>query len=453
MKEEPDITRAELKKKINERRRRATPEELDTAVKEAKYRTFQKELGKTGKTVLDFKNSSLFGKIVGLTTFPFVKTLVNLSKFTIERTPLAWARLAYKVAEGSYKDMSPLEKDEAVTRAIYGTMGAIGLYVIASAGMITGGGPDREDEKQKMIRAGWQPYSIRVPGLGYFSYKRIEPFASMLGLVADFVEIQADMSEKGKENIFLSIAKTIHKNLLNKTMLSGINELFKFSSDPYRNGGKFITNWLVTFTPWSGALRSVGLSTHPYLKDTDSYGNSWIGNGIVGVSKQFMNIIPGMRMMLPTKLDYFGRKIEVNRPWNNWEDIGVIPKTSRALWNLIMPFPVSGGKPDKVDMEIMKLNYTPNLPEKTLDLMGMKKVKLTSDEYWWYVENSGKEAKKNLDRIVNAPSWDKRKDKQKESIFEDAFRKSRKKWRTSLWKNMSSDRKKEVMEIHKLKNQ
>ena len=74
-----------------------------------------------------------------------------------------------------------------------------GGMIAAMNGTITGSGPEDYKQLQLKKQTGWQPYSIKV-GDEYISYQRLDPFASVFGLMADLNDIMVRGDEKTKDS-------------------------------------------------------------------------------------------------------------------------------------------------------------------------------------------------------------------------------------------------------------
>jgi len=64
----------------------------------------------------------------------------------------------------------------------------------------------------------------------FVSYRRMDPFSSLLGIVADFADVWAYMTEEERERSSVTTTAaivTLTRNLLNKTYLEGLSNLFQ----------------------------------------------------------------------------------------------------------------------------------------------------------------------------------------------------------------------------------
>ena len=69
-----------------------------------------------------------------------------------------------------------------------------------------------------MLAQGWQPYSINVGGKWY-RLRRLDPFASLLGPVADFVELSKQIPSTDRDKLGAAVVTALASNLINKTYL------------------------------------------------------------------------------------------------------------------------------------------------------------------------------------------------------------------------------------------
>jgi hypothetical protein len=63
-------------------------------------------------------------------------------------------------------------------------------------------------QKAAMLAQGWQPYSINVRGKWY-SYRRLDPFASLLGPVAEFVELSKQIPSTDPDKLGAAVGRAI----------------------------------------------------------------------------------------------------------------------------------------------------------------------------------------------------------------------------------------------------
>lgn len=158
---------------------------------------------------------------------PFARTPANILKSATRRTPLApiLADVRADFATGGKA------QDQAAARVLWGTSLMAGAGLLAQAGLVTGSGPTDDEEKRALLATGWKPFSIKA-GDTFYSYQRLDPFATWLGVSADIANM--DYSKPGEEMVGDAPA-SFAANVTNKTFLQGLADFTEFMSDPRRN--------------------------------------------------------------------------------------------------------------------------------------------------------------------------------------------------------------------------
>ncbi len=138
------------------------------------------------------------------------------------------------------------KKDEAAARMLLGA--GLGLMTAKSVmdGNLTGSYPKDPGRREAMIAAGIPEYSMKI-GDRWYSYSRIEPLATVLGITADGVETMIDYlrlpdPEKKSEKLAVDAVLAITKNLTSKTFLEGITGFLQAVHDPERYGGSYLNS-------------------------------------------------------------------------------------------------------------------------------------------------------------------------------------------------------------------
>ena len=264
------------------------PESLKTdAIKFAQYTTFQEELGAAGHGVMNLVNSLPPLRFI----LPFVKTPANIFTGFIDRTPFAPFRKAVRndIMEGGAK------RDLALARIGLGSMLAASTGFLVMDGKITGGGPS--DPVQKGIWLQNNPaFSIKV-GNKWYSYARLEPIGTIIGVAASAVEIlkELDAGEIDSDNITSSIVAAFSKNVTDKTFLQGITKLSNAVTDPDRFGKAYVNQLAGSVVP--AASGSVARQIDPELKELQSMLDS------------IKSRIPGLGKDMPPKRNLWGEAL------------------------------------------------------------------------------------------------------------------------------------------------
>ena len=227
---------------------------------EALYRTFQQPLGHFANKVMSVRDSWYPAKFI----IPFIKTPVNIAKFTLERTPLNYAKIIHDFRNGK---ITTEQLSYELAKPTLGSLISAATVMYVLDGTITGGAPKNKKERELLYATGWQPYSIKI-GNKYYSYSRLEPIGSIFGLTADFVNTVKNSSEKTINETSAEVLMSVTKNLSSKTFLSGISKVLDAISDPEHYGATYIEQLAGSLVP--SGVAAVARSTDPYVREVES---------------------------------------------------------------------------------------------------------------------------------------------------------------------------------------
>lgn len=303
------------------------PEHIRIASADAAlYSTFTNAPGAVGQAFMGLRE-----KVPAVTLIlPFVRTPVNIARYTFERTPFAplVGQWRADIAAGGAR------ADLALARMSTGT----GIMMVAldwaDSGLISGAGPKDAGEREAMIRQGWQPYSIKV-GNRWYSYNRTDPLGAMLGFSADVAqmigqgEVNEDDVDEWQEALAMSIT-AVSQVAVNKTYLRGVSDFIEVMSDPKRYSEGYVNNLLASFTPMTALSGSIERAVDPTVREA---GTPWeaIQAKIVGLSKN-----------LPPRRNLWGEEVRAESGLGKTYDF-FSPVQSRDI------------KATPIDAEIMRL--------------------------------------------------------------------------------------------------
>lgn len=298
---------------------------------------------------------------------PFVRTPSNIIKYTFERTPLApLARYVREdIAAGGTR------RDLALAKISMGSMTMMGASAMASAGLITGGGPSDRELQNNLRRTGWQPYSIKI-GDTYYAYNRLDPVAMFLGLAADYTDIAGQADELDVEELAAAIGIAFSKNVMNKTWLTGIADVMAAMEDPDRFGNRYLSRQAGSVVP-NVLAQTNRTFFDPTLREVDS------------MMDAIKSRIPGYSKELPPRRDLWGEPIVLGG--------GLGP-------DIISPLYMSKEKDSPVDREMIEHGVEVSMPTRSI-----KGAELTPEEYSKLVELAGRPAKKALEEIIKSSSY------------------------------------------------
>jgi hypothetical protein len=158
---------------------------------------------------------------------PFVRPSVNTFRYAHMNTPLLnrWSKDAQAIYQAGGEAATILHTQVVAT-------GSMMVYAMSKYmdGEITGAGP-KDPKLRAMMPAGWQPYAVKIGGK-YHSYRRAEPFATFLGLVADTFEIFHEIPEEDRDETFEKVQGVMTSVLAaatrNTTSKSWTESLYNF---------------------------------------------------------------------------------------------------------------------------------------------------------------------------------------------------------------------------------
>lgn len=361
------------------------PDDIKAQVDAASTRfTFNEALGEKGQAVQNLVRKGHLEWAV-----PFIRTPANVAKELLRMTPFAPAIGEWRAAiqEGG------VARDKALAEIAVGTatMGVVMSY--AFDGTITGNGDPDPGKRRSQLAAGWQPYSIKV-GDKYYSYQRLQPFGTLIGLAADMANVWDQMTDEESDKTPKMLSVAFANAITNQTFLQGITNVVQVLADPQRYGPKFVQQMAGSVVP--GIVAQTTQMADPLAREVDS------------MLDAVKSRLPGFRQSLLPKRDIFGEPIA-----NTERVAGVLPITVREE------------SEDKVRTEAARIGYSAaDTPKKTHIGRGTGKlgdVKLEPEERDVFAETGGKMAHELLQPLVNDPDWDALPDVVKLKTYQKVF--------------------------------
>jgi hypothetical protein len=349
-----------------------SPDLVDELTNFAKVQTFQADLGKIGNQVLNARQ--VVPELVFI--MPFIKTPLNIFKDTLTYTPVGAVWKGLKKSQG-------LSNEAAAARLLLGAGMAYMTWQNVMSGNITGSYPKDSGRREAMIASNIPEYSVKI-GDRWYSYARIEPLASFLGVAADISESALDIGrlpEGDPEKTYGAMAEQITiaatKNLTSKTFLEGISNLLSAVHEPERYGPAFINSYAGLLVP--GAIAQFARGSDPVQRQVDSFSDAVQARmpfGIPGVI--------GSREELPIRYNITGeerRNLAAGFP--NVVGIATMPTEQNQL-----------------QREIQDVNFSYSAPSKKL-----RGVELTPEDYSEYARISGELVNRRLNAVINSPYY------------------------------------------------
>jgi hypothetical protein len=321
---------------------------------------------------------------------PFVRTPVNIMKYTFARTPLAYmsGKIRADISAGGARAA------QAHARVAMGSMIMLSVADMTAEGTIEGRGPLDARVRKSWLDAGHMPYSIKI-GDRRYAYNRLDPVGMMMGIGADMAAIFANTEEEDAGMLAMAGVTALANNLASKTYMSGIYDFIAAidANNPTSNPAKYLEGFTGSLTPYSSFLRNTAQAVDPMLRDpkTSVYGDdgkfdpvaTWIDQTINRMQKG----IPGLSDELPPMRDLWG------------EDITTASGLGWA-YDYISPLASKADDPDPVEQIILDNKIPISAAPRNIN-----GVKLSGEEYADFVREAGRPAKEYLETLVKSEGF------------------------------------------------
>ena len=349
----------------------------------ARTRTFQAELGKLGKDFMRMRSRPGVAGTALNFVFPFVRTPINVVKEGLKRTPAGFVGI---------DKLLPAERSMQTGRVLASTFTAALIAKLVADGKITGSAPTNGAEREALYNTGWRPYSIKI-GDTYYSYGRIEPIATQIGVVADSYPVYEMMKTGEWPKVAAKIGTAFRNNIANKTFLTGMTDVINATTDPGRYGELVIKRWATSLVPASGLLGGVARAIDPEVKDARK------------VIDWYKARLPLLSKQVPPKLNIMGQPQKTG---------------GGALTRLLSPVAVSKETNDPVYTELARLGISigPMKP-----VVGGKRM--SPEQTRALITESGPEIKKAVSNLLASPLYRKQTDANKKKMLKSWITKTR----------------------------
>jgi hypothetical protein len=349
----------------------------------ARTRTFQAELGKLGKDFMRMRSRPGVAGTALNFVFPFVRTPINVVKEGLKRTPAGFVGI---------DKLLPAERSMQTGRVLASTFTAALIAKLVADGKITGSAPTNGAEREALYNTGWRPYSIKI-GDTYYSYGRIEPIATQIGVVADSYPVYEMMKTGEWPKVAAKIGTAFRNNIANKTFLTGMTDVINATTDPGRYGELVIKRWATSLVPASGLLGGVARAIDPEVKDARK------------VIDWYKARLPLLSKQVPPKLNIMGQPQKTG---------------GGALTRLLSPVAVSKETNDPVYTELARLGISigPMKP-----VVGGKRM--SPEQTRALITEAGPEIKKAVSNLLASPLYRKQTDANKKKMLKSWITKTR----------------------------
>ena len=365
----------------------------ERAMRTTKELTFQEDGGKLTNAVLNIRKSVPGFRYL----MPFITTPMNILRTGIRKSPLGSLGLAKRIYEG------------ATTGSWNGFTKAMAEQVIAWAILlalldnddedpwITGAAVERAGQgKRDLAYRTAPPQSVRI-GDNWYSYNRLEPFATMLSLAVDM--LSAVKSGDSNAKLWAPVQSLLGQ-VKSKSFLSGLGDLLEAVEGPNQAPDK-LARWASGFAvSWlPNVIRSGSRATQDEIHERGVW-----GDGPEWTSRMLRRTIQKTELSLIDDVpayDLWGRaKSRTNSP---------IPHTD---WLYRMLIPVNIKRDDAFVGDRILTNWNnahpedekAPLPPTKKYTIGLKEYSMTDEQYGEYAKLAGELTAKAVERIKWNPT-------------------------------------------------
>ena len=344
------ITEGEFDRAVDNYLDAPTKKMVDEGEILAEFLTLQTKLGKLGELAEQYRDAATFGLPWGRIMIPFLKVMVNSTKYTLHMANLTG---------NSFDDLKGVNGGAAQDMAL-------GRFVVAGGYVTTAGllatnfwpgitlfgygasGKDMPDpENQRALReieqnAGFKPCSLMFTDKDgsrhAYQFNKIEPLGTYFCTVADiarnFDDIQGYWGQEEYGKLMMTAYAVGHNNLISKSWAQSVHQLMDLAMNPNDGSARYFDNLVTRVIPRVVADFKTTAGDNEYREAQHSI------DGFVGMWEQIKKQIPGLSKTLPGKR-------------NIWHE----PVSNHGQWgpDQISPFKYTGTKPDMVDDEMYRL--------------------------------------------------------------------------------------------------
>lgn len=264
-------------------------ETLQKAVDVANKLTYRTPLEGWAKSIQTGVDKVPLG--IGKAIVPFYHAVHNIAATTVEELPLI----------GSLRADSSLSKGQKIASQAVSMATAGTALFMAANGNLSGAGPTDQQERDKLTRSGWMPYSFKTPDGAWHSYDNLGPLAGTLSAAANGYEASTDkaLDDKGQLARVQRFGQDFARSLINNTPARGVADIYdltdrKTSQDQVDS---VIAGYASQVIPLGGLVNAATSAFDSRTRDPQ------------GVIQRIQSRLGPERGLLPAKLDALGQEI------------------------------------------------------------------------------------------------------------------------------------------------
>lgn len=303
----------------------------------AKMAVFQQELLGAAKQVQRFRS-----EVKPLMLFlPFFKTPYNILKEGLSFVPglgyVTASKYRYAPQQPVGQKAFAMEKSEIAARQLLGFGAMATALTLHDQGLITGTYPSDPNRRQMMIDSGIPELSIRTPN-GWVSFAKIEPMATVMGLMSDvsenidnYIENSDNPTVDEFDELVSGSLWSLKQNILGKSFMEGLAAAINVLSLEEGNVGGFedaIANIGRVVIPYGALLNNVA-RTMDSAEGFTQFGGTTYDRQATEWYEKIQQRIPVLRESLPLMYGIFGPNRTLNY-WDIWTGVRTVDEVNRT---------------------------------------------------------------------------------------------------------------------------
>jgi hypothetical protein len=232
---------------------------------------------------------------------PFVRTPANLIEDVFNHVPGINTILNQAVRDDLMA--GGLRQAKRIGEMTTGSMFLATSLGLVSQGLITGAGPVNPQLRDQMKKAGWRPYSLRIPdanvkgGYRYLDMARFEPYSTYITVLADLGEAMQARNRGDTQELYAKLLGSVMNNLTSKKYLTGLIDTMDLMSGmaygDLESAEKFMNSLAGSFVP--SAAKSIRELEDPLYRD------------VRNMVDAIRNRIPFLSHNVPVQYDFRGK--------------------------------------------------------------------------------------------------------------------------------------------------
>jgi hypothetical protein len=227
--------------------------------------------------------------------------------------------------------------------------------------------------------------SVRL-GDSYYSYGRLEPLGTTLGLMVDGLNLMRSPKpdEERAGRVFKSVLAQVHE----KTFLRGISDLLNAAESPKNFGTRYLSNFASSWVP--NLIRQPLRATQTYIQEMKGLPKDE-QQGFLGAQwdQLVANWWPVQNSEFSPKVDLWGRDVKRAPAWNS--------TLGKILMGTLVPIEVRAIPQDKAQqLDLLLLRYNQRDPKGWWPTIpspyyreGKESKKMTREQYYRYCKLAG----------------------------------------------------------------